>query len=58
MGLRRGKRGRMESLRKIPDEALASIGATNIEFEKYDEQLIWDNVNKRLDIQQEKIDNK
>ena len=55
MGLKYGKRKRMESMRNIDDATLASIGNTNISFEKYDEQLIHDRTNKRLDLQQEKI---
>ena len=58
MGLKRSKRERMSSLSDIDDIALASLGATDIEFEKYDEQLIYDKVNKQLDKQQEKIDSR
>lgn len=56
MGLRYIKRNRMEDLPHISDSTLASIGANNIKYEKFDEQLIYDQVNANLARQQEKID--
>lgn len=56
MGVKYVKRNRMEDLPTIPDSVLASIGMTNINFEKFDEQLIYDQINKELDIQQKRID--
>jgi hypothetical protein len=55
MGVRYVKRNRMEGLPSVPDPVLASIGMTNIKFEKFDEQLIFDIINKELDIQQKRI---
>jgi hypothetical protein len=47
----------MEDLPHVADSLLASIGANNIKYEKFDEQLICDQVNANLAKQQEKIDN-
>lgn len=55
MGLRYKKRNRMEEIRQLPNPVLASLGATDINFEKFDEQLIYDIINKNLDKQQEKM---
>jgi hypothetical protein len=57
MGVRYVKRNRMEGLPNIPDPVLSSIGMTNLKFEKFDEQLVYDIINAELDIQQEKINN-
>ena len=55
MGLTRDKRERMASLGDIDNITLASLGAHNINFEKFDEHLIYDKINKQLDKQQERI---
>jgi hypothetical protein len=57
MGIRYKKRNRMEEIRQLPDAVLASLGTTDINFEKFDESLVWHDINRRLDKQQEKIDN-
>jgi hypothetical protein len=48
----------MESFRGLPDNLLYSIGSDDINYEKYDEQIIADLINKKLDEQQERIDSK
>lgn len=56
MGFKYVRRNRMEDLPAIDDNILASISMNgNINFEKYDEQQIYDKVNAQLDIQQAKI---
>lgn len=55
MGLRYQKRNRLESFKGLPDTLLASLGTTDINYEKYDEQVIADVVNRNLDKQQEKL---
>ena len=49
MGRNFVKRNRLESLPNIPDAALYSLGTTDINFEIFDEQVIFDLVNKNLD---------
>ncbi|MBI5697877.1 MAG: hypothetical protein HZC29_05205 [Thaumarchaeota archaeon] len=55
MGLRYGKRNRLERARNIPEATLVSLGATNIKFENFDEQLIADQINANLAKQQARI---
>lgn len=57
MGLRYQKRDRLTSFRgdKVSDVLLYSLGTTDINYEKYDEQIVADIINKNLDKQQEKI---
>lgn len=55
MGFNYGKfRNRLEDLPALRDTILVSIGDDNINFEKYDFQLIADEVNRNLDIVQER----
>jgi len=56
MGVRYGKRNRLESLPGMPMETLVALGRNNIKYEIYDEQLIADKVNANLAAQQERID--
>jgi len=56
MGVTRQKRNRMESFSNIRPTVLYSLGIDDINFEIYDEQQLYDEVNKRLDKQQAKID--
>ena len=46
----------MESFSNIRPTVLYSLGIDDINFEIYDEQQLYDEVNKRLDKQQAKID--
>ena len=55
MGYKYVRRPRMESLPALPDETLVSIGAQNIIYEKYDEQIFYYDLNRRLDIVQARI---
>jgi hypothetical protein len=55
MGLKYVKRPRLQDLPAIPDITLASIGANNLQYEKYDEQVIFDQINKQLDLVQKRI---
>lgn len=55
MGVKYVRRNRMEDLPNVPVEVLVAIGQSNINFEKFDEQLIWDKINARLDIEQLRI---
>ena len=55
MGYKYVRRPRMESLPSIADETLVSIGAKDINYEKYDEQIFYYDLNRRLDIVQAKI---
>lgn len=55
MGLRYKKRGRLERVGRVPDEILASIGQTNINYERFDEQLVYDKINAKLDKESAKI---
>jgi hypothetical protein len=55
MGVKYVKRPRMEDLPAISEDTLVSIGATNLNFEKYDEQEFYYNLNRRLDIVQQQI---
>jgi len=50
MGVNYGqRRNRSEDLRALRDTVLASIGASNIKFEKYDYQQIAEEINQQLD---------
>ena len=55
MGRNFVKRNRLESLPAIPLTALASLGTTDINFEIYDEQLIFDQINENLDKAQARL---
>lgn len=55
MGLRYQKRNRLESFEGLSDALLYGLGTTDINYEKYDEQIIADIVNARLDEQEKKI---
>ena len=58
MGVRYQKRKRLESLKKINDITLSAIGNNDLNLEKYDEQIIFDHVNAKLDKQEDKIVNR
>ena len=59
MGINYGKRrNRMEDLPALRETVLASIGATNINYEKYDYTQIADEINRNLDIAQAKYNEK
>lgn len=58
MGVRYQKRKRLESLKKINDITLSAIGNNDLNLEKYDEQIIFDHVNEKLDKQEDKIVNR
>jgi len=59
MGINYGqKRNRSEDLPALRDTVLASIGATNINFEKYDYTQIADEINKNLDAAQKRYNEK
>lgn len=55
MGLRYKKRDRLERVGRVPDELLASIGQTNINYERFDEQIVYDKINAKLDKESAKI---
>lgn len=55
MGVRYGKRNRLERADNIPEQTLVSLGATNIKYENFDEQLTADMINANLAKQQERI---
>lgn len=56
MGVNYGqRRQRMAGLRNPGDVVAASIGNENIKWAHFDEQLVFDVINKKLDIQEEKI---
>jgi len=55
MGLRYKKRDRLERVGRVPDEILASIGQTNINYERFDEQIVYDKINAKLDKESAKI---
>ena len=53
MGVRYGqKRHRLESLKNPGDTIMFAIGVNDLNFEKFDEQIIFDLINKRLDEQE------
>jgi len=55
MGVNYGKRrNRSEDLPALRETILASIGVTNINFEKYDYTQIADEINKNLDAAQKR----
>lgn len=59
MGVNYGKkRNRSEDLPALRETVLASIGATNIKYEKYDYQQIADEINKNLDAAQKRYNEK
>jgi len=59
MGVNYGKfRNRSEDLPVLRDTILASIGQTNINFEKYDYQQIAEEINRNLDIAQKRYNEK
>lgn len=59
MGVNYGKfRNRMEELPALPDTVLATIGANNINYEKYDYQQIADKINSELDKAQKRYNEK
>ena len=43
------RRKRMESFQNPGPETLAAIGARDINFEKFDEQEIFNKINRKLD---------
>lgn len=43
------KRGRMESLKNPGSGALYALGTTDINYEKFDEQTLYDPINRKLD---------
>ena len=45
----------MEAARGVPVEALVSLESDDINYEKFDISLIYEKANKRLDAQQEKL---
>lgn len=55
MGLNFTKRGRLEDLRDIPDEVLPSFGREDFASAKFDDELIYDIVNKGLDKAKERL---
>ncbi len=52
------RRNRMEDLPALRETVLASIGATNIHYEKYDYTQIADEINRNLDIAQARYNEK
>lgn len=58
MGIRRQRRNRLESPKNLNDVVLYSLGTDNINYEKYDEQVLYKKVNERLDVQQAKLNKK
>ena len=59
MGVNYGKfRNRSEDLPALRETVLASIGATNINYEKYDYTQIADEINRNLDIAQARYNEK
>ena len=52
------KRNRSEDLPALRETVLASIGATNINYEKYDYQQIADEINRNLDKAQARFNEK
>lgn len=55
MGFNFIPRRRLESLPAIPLAALFGIGTTDLNYEKYDETIIFDLVNKNLDRAQRRL---
>ena len=59
MGVNYGKfRNRSEDLPALRETVLASIGATNIIYEKYDYTQIADEINRNLDLAQARYNKK
>lgn len=59
MGINYGeKRNRSEDLPALRETVLASIGATDINYEKYDYQQIADEINRNLDDAQDRYNEK
>jgi len=56
LGVRYGqRRHRLESLKNPGDTILFAIGVNDINLEKYDEQVIYDDINKRIDAVEKKL---
>jgi len=49
MGIKWNKRRRLESAKNIPVEVLTSLASHDVHFEKYDESLLYDKINKKID---------
>ncbi|MFV2014889.1 MAG: hypothetical protein ACC656_05655 [Candidatus Heimdallarchaeota archaeon] len=59
MGINYGKkRNRSEDLPALRETVLSSIGATNINYEKYDYQQVADQINENLDSAQDRYNEK
>jgi len=59
MGVNYGqRRNRSEDLKALPDTVLATLGQTNINYEKYDFQQVADLINKNLDKAQKNYNKK
>jgi len=59
MGINYGKkRNRSEDLPALRETVLASIGATDINYEKYDYQQVADEINENLDAAQDRYNEK
>lgn len=55
MGLNYQRRPRLEDLRDVPDEVLPTFGREDFNSAQFDDQLIYDKMNKQLDKAQERL---
>lgn len=56
MGFNFVRRNRLESLPAIPLTALYGLGTSDLNFEKFDETIIYDLINDNLDAAQARLD--
>ena len=55
MGKRYQKRARMERARNLPEEVLVAIGQNSLSHERFDEQILIEKINDKVDANWAKV---